>query len=760
MESQLRIIWGRRLYSTLPLVGGWLRLRAVDRLARDGSPEAVRLLAEAVARSDDRRVCVEALLALQEVERPRCVEAVCEVWVATRNPYLEELLTVGGWVAKAPAAVRVLYQLVKGRLEEVAAGGAEVVEPLLHYGADADAGVAARARAVLGRLSAAEAREALCRLVIDRDDARAREVAVAAGYAPAEAGQRALFYFLTGQWEAYESLDFDRGLLRAVYHAADARLRQRIAEHARQAGRFEWVEVVTGGRQTLRLAEMTDAEWQATLEVLVGRRHWAELWRLAQDAPPRWAARLLQRPEVCDGLSQEPAGLQELVRLARAWQEPGLSATLRPRATLTGHTASVGCLAISPDGQLLASGGGDDTIRLWRLPEGRALRTLEGHTGAVTCLAISPRGRVLVSGSQDRTVRFWELPDGNPLPPSWRPNAAPVTCLAVSPRGKVVASGDESGRVWLWGLADGQTLQYLMPGSLASAFLPKAWSFADGQKLQCLNDYPAPVRCLAVSPDGRLLASANWSGGIRLWGLPKGEPLDSLTGYFGAVACLAFSPDGRLLASGGRLSKVHLSGVPGRRLLQTLEGHAGSIGCVAFSPDGRVLASGSEDNLVRLWRVPDGKAGEPLAGHIGHVSHLAFSPDGRVLASGGQDGTVELWGVPDGRPLQTLRGHTRALTGLVISADGQLLASGSEDGTVRVWNSDLVRLSRVPAGKFSGQDLAEAQEALTDAGLSAAERAALEFIVALVRWRRRFDIHLDDAPRHVEVGEFDIILAG
>src|SRR5205807_9127353 len=111
--------------------------------------------------------------------------------------------------------------LLKGRQNEAAAGGVEVVEPLLKLCGNADAAVAARAREVLGRLQEVEAREALCRLVIDRDDAVARAVAVAAGYAPAEAGQRALFYFLTGQWEAYESLDFDRGLLRAVYRAAD-----------------------------------------------------------------------------------------------------------------------------------------------------------------------------------------------------------------------------------------------------------------------------------------------------------------------------------------------------------------------------------------------------------------------------------------------------------------------------------------------------------------------------------------------------------
>jgi WD40 repeat protein len=741
MDSGLRATWGRRLYSRLPLLGGWLRLRAVDKLARDDSPEAVRLLAEAVARSDDRRVCIEALEVLQVVERPRCVEAVCEVWAATRNVYLEELLTVCGWVAKAPVAIRVLYQLVRGRQDEIAVGGAELVEPLLRFCADADAVVAQRAREVLGRLDSAEARETLCRLAIDRDDVTAREVAASAGYAPREAGQRALFYFLTGQWDAYEALDFDRALLRAVYQAADARLRQRIADRAREAGRVEWVEVVTGGRHTIRVAEMTDAEWQATLEVLVSRKLWVELWRLAQEAPPRWAARLLQRLEVLDGLTAPRADLEGLVRLARAWQEPGLSPSLRPRATLTGHTASVSCLAISPDGLLLASGSADNTVRLWRLPDGTALRTLEGHSDAVNCLAISPRGRVLVSGARDCAVRFWELPSGTPVPPPLRTEAAPVTCLVVSPQNKIVASGEENGLIRLWTLT--------------------------GRPVRCLPGHSAPVRCLAASRDGSLLASGDRTGTVRLWSLPKGEPLGThlMTLLMGAIGLwpsvsLAFSPDGRLLAGGWGPNKVSLWTDPPGQSLRTLDGHTGSVGCVAFSPDGRVLASGSNDHLVRLWGLPDGKTGEPLAGHVGPVTHLAFSPDGRVLASGGEDGTVELWSVPDGRPLQTLQGHTRALTGLVISPDGQLLASSSEDATVRIWTSELVHRSRVPAGKFSGQALADAQEALADPALSAAERAALEFIVALVRWRRRYDIHLDDGPRHVEVGEFDIFIAG
>src|SRR5262249_58069011 len=123
--------------------------------------------------------------------------------------------------------------------------------------------------------------------------------------------------------------------------------------------------VVSGGRQSLQLGEMTDAEWEATREVLVSRRQWAELWRLAQEAPPRWSARLLQRLEVLDGLAQDRGGQEELLRLARAWQDPHLASLIRPRAVWDGHPDGVYCLAISADGRLLASGGGDHRVRLW-----------------------------------------------------------------------------------------------------------------------------------------------------------------------------------------------------------------------------------------------------------------------------------------------------------------------------------------------------------------------------------------------------------
>ncbi len=741
MDARLRQLWGGRLYSRLPLLGGWLRSRAVQKLADDDSPEAVRLLAEAVTRTEDNHVRIEALEVLQEVERPRCVEAACSVWAETRHPLLEQLMLVRDWLPLAPVGVRLLYLLRHSREDEAAAGGAEVVGPLRQLCGDREEQVARRARRVLAQLATPEAREALCDAVLE-DDPLARAIALEAGYAPGAAGRRALFYFLTGQWEAYEALDFDHALLRAAYQAAGAELRQRIASAARQAGRVEWVEVVTNGRQTLRLGEMSDAEWQVTLDVLVGGAQWVGLWRLAQEAPPRWAARLLQRLPPQAGPDHDREEREQLARLAVAWEEPDLSGLLRPALTLT--TQSVTPPVLSPDNRLLIVGEEDGSIRLWELPDGRPLDPLTGHRAGVTCLALSPRGKVLVSGDEEGAVRFWNVSERRALQTYVRPwHEGEVTCVAISPHVKVAVSGGRDGMLRLWGLPDGALL-HSMKGYVGSEHGLEG------------------VVGLAVSPDGQLLASAGTDvdGDFRLWRLPEGRRLRTLDGLTNGFTSLAFSPDGRLLASSQGEKAVQVWEVAEGGASRTLEGHANRVRCLAISPDCSLLASGSSDESICLWGLPEGQRLHALAGHTAEVGCLAISPDGRVLASGSLDQTIELWGLPDGRPLRTLKGLAGPVSSLAVASDGQLLVSFEVGGTVRLWISDLMRLSRVPAGRFSAADMAQAQDALGDETLRDAERRALAFIVALARHRRRFDVYLDTAPRRIAVGEFDIELAG
>ena len=134
-----------RLYSELPIIGGGLRRQAAQALAQDGLPDAVRVLANAIARSNDRQVLAIALDALRQIKKQQCIDEVCGVWAVTRHKDLADLFVKKGWIASAPVSIKVLSALKVGRLEVVTKGGAEIVEPLLKALNDADSEIASRA---------------------------------------------------------------------------------------------------------------------------------------------------------------------------------------------------------------------------------------------------------------------------------------------------------------------------------------------------------------------------------------------------------------------------------------------------------------------------------------------------------------------------------------------------------------------------------------------------------------------------------------
>jgi WD40 repeat protein len=200
------------------------------------------------------------------------------------------------------------------------------------------------------------------------------------------------------------------------------------------------------------------------------------------------------------------------------------------------------------------------------------------------------------------------------------------------------------------------------------------------------------VRAVALSPDGRTLASAEVDGAdgvLRLWDVPARRALGApIRAHTGQIWGIAFSPDGRTLASAGHDGKVRLWDVREQKpLAGPGDVHAGLMTAVAFSPDGRTLAFGGRDRLIRLWDVRRRRfVGPPLRGHSDRVVSVAFSPDGSTLASAGYDRTVRLWSLRARRePARILRGHTREAVSVSFSPDGRTLASSGLDGTVRLW---------------------------------------------------------------------------
>ena len=342
-------------------------------------------------------------------------------------------------------------------------------------------------------------------------------------------------------------------------------------------------------------------------------------------------------------------------------------ATGRQLKQLTGHTRDLTSVAISPNGQILASGSYDKTLRLWDVAAGRELKQLTGHKYSVNSVVISPNGQILASGSGDETVRLWDVATGRQLK-QLTGHKYSVNSVAISPNGQILASGSDDNTVRLWDL------------SVSGIGF---WKKPSGKQLQQLTGHTSTVNGVTISPNGQILASGSWDQTVRLWDVATGRQLQQLTGHTGIVNGVSISPNGQILASGSWDKTVRLWDVATGRQLKQLRGYGYSV---AISPNGQILASESLDKTVRLWDVATGRELQQLTGHTGIVNGVSISPNGQILASGSDDKTVRLWDVATGRELQQLTGHTGIVNSVAISPNGQILASGSDDKTVRLWD--------------------------------------------------------------------------
>jgi WD40 repeat protein len=217
------------------------------------------------------------------------------------------------------------------------------------------------------------------------------------------------------------------------------------------------------------------------------------------------------------------------------------------------------------------------------------------------------------------------------------------------------------------------------PAEAAKAPLPE-------HAIRRLQVEQGPV--IALSPDGKILATAGVSGKIRLWNPANGEEVrGALEGHEGAVHALAFASDNKRLVSGGADRSLRLWDVTTGKELWKTEAHRGMTGTVAIAPDGKLIASGGGDKTIRIWDASDGSEKMHLDGHRQEVFTLAYSPDGHTLASGSRDRTIMLWNTRTGKLTHHLKGHKSWVTCLAAVPDGPAVISGGRDQTIRFWDA-------------------------------------------------------------------------
>jgi hypothetical protein len=197
--------------------------------------------------------------------------------------------------------------------------------------------------------------------------------------------------------------------------------------------------------------------------------------------------------------------------------------------------------------------------------------------------------------------------------------------------------------------------------------------------------HTAAIRGVALSQDGRLLATSDEEGKIKIWQTVRGllTIQHTLTGHNGYVACVALSPDGKLLASVGADGTIRIWDVATGTAVRVIRPSSVPVLHVAFSDNGTHLVACGMSRHVGIWRVADGHQIWSAAAATSEVWQVAFSPNRKWLAAATGRG-VQLWSLHDGasRLLETARGaHSIAFR----SPDGGLLAAGCTDGSIRRW---------------------------------------------------------------------------
>lgn len=393
-------------------------------------------------------------------------------------------------------------------------------------------------------------------------------------------------------------------------------------------------------------------------------------------------------------------------KTVKIWRQDGTLLNTLP------HSATIHRLAFGPDSQYLVTGGLDGTINLWRV-DGTLVKTIQGHPAPVWGVAFSPNGQLLASASGDRTIKIWHL-DGT-LKATLRGNQKAVWGVAFSADSRYLVSVgvDRTVRFWtvdgkllktqtdhqnaVWDIALCQASNLFV--SASGDRTAKIWR-VDGTLVRTLVG-THPMLGVACSRNGEYIATSGTDNWVKIW-KSDGTFIRNLKQHNAVIRDVALSPNGWMAASASDDTLVKLW-QRNQYLLTPMNGHQDIIWELATSPNGKLIATVSGDDTLKLWHT-DGRLIQTLQNVDSGLRSVAFSPDSQQMITVGNSLKVQLWdlgdrGKPQIRLLRSFKGHKASLYAVAISPDGQTIVSAGDDKTIKFWSIDGQLLHSIKAHK-------------------------------------------------------------
>ncbi|CRK16484.1 hypothetical protein BN1723_011012 [Verticillium longisporum] len=382
-----------------------------------------------------------------------------------------------------------------------------------------------------------------------------------------------------------------------------------------------------------------------------------------------------------------------------------VQAVSRMAHRIPGHGQAILAAQFSPaTSSRLATGSGDNSVRIWNTETGTPQHTMTGHTGWTLCVAWSPDAKIIASGSMDKTIRLWDPEKGVARGGALTGHQKWITQIAWQPYflwtdgtpRLASASKDCTIRVWL---ANTGKTEHVLSGHRSSVTCVKwggtnlifsgsedktirAWDAAKGTLVQTFTAHAHWVNHIALSTDHVL--RTGFFDHTPVPDTDEGKRAKAKE-RFERVAKVQGKIDERFIsASDDFLLYLH-SPSQGTKPVAKMNGHQKQVNHVTFSPDGNLVASAGWDNHIKIWAARDGRFLATLRGHVGPVFQVAFSADSRLLVTGSRDTTLKVWSMSTFKLVRDLPGHQDEVYAVDWAPDGKKVGSGGKDKAVRLW---------------------------------------------------------------------------